>query len=97
MHDVSRSVQRTGLCGAAHRRGVAVLRARPSEVFRFPDRFSDAAQSYADGRGDHRAGRGHIDRHRRLYPRSEEHTSELESLMRISYAVFCLKKKTKIL
>src|SRR3546814_4917646 len=34
-------------------------------------------------RGD---GRGH--------PRSEEHTSELQSLMRISYAVFCLKKKT---
>src|SRR3546814_4504569 len=41
-------------------------------------------------------------RHRRLgrapgrarAPRSEEHTSELQSLMRISYAVFCLKKKT---
>src|SRR3546814_5712550 len=29
------------------------------------------------------------------YIRSEEHTSELQSLMRISYAVFCLKKKTK--
>src|SRR3546814_8079202 len=28
-------------------------------------------------------------------PRSEEHTSELQSLMRISYAVFCLKKKKK--
>src|SRR3546814_2930857 len=28
--------------------------------------------------------------------RSEEHTSELQSLMRISYAVFCLKKKIKI-
>src|SRR3546814_10791092 len=28
--------------------------------------------------------------------RSEEHTSELQSLMRISYAVFCLKKKTSI-
>src|SRR3546814_1079600 len=36
-------------------------------------------------------------RHRRgpaLGSRSEEHTSELQSLMRISYAVFCLKKKT---
>src|SRR3546814_8832157 len=36
---------------------------------------------------------------RRLYAdaalRSEEHTSELPSLMRISYAVFCLKKQTK--
>src|SRR3546814_10711147 len=30
-----------------------------------------------------------------VIPRSEEHTSELQSLMRISYAVFCLKKKKK--
>src|SRR3546814_10486589 len=29
------------------------------------------------------------------HPRSEEHTSELQSLMRISYAVFCLKQKQK--
>src|SRR3546814_2893165 len=39
--------------------------------------------------------------HQRLFAgfrcpaRSEEHTSELQSLMRISYAVFCLKKKTR--
>src|SRR3546814_9380787 len=32
-------------------------------------------------------------RRRHPSPRSEEHTSELQSLMRISYAVFCLKKK----
>src|SRR3546814_4518925 len=32
---------------------------------------------------------------RRSCHRSEEHTSELQSLMRISYAVFCLKKKTQ--
>src|SRR3546814_5962713 len=32
---------------------------------------------------------------RRQIVRSEEHTSELQSLMRISYAVFCLKKKNK--
>src|SRR3546814_3798837 len=31
-----------------------------------------------------------------LYTRSEEHTSELQSLMRISYAVFCLKNKSKL-
>src|SRR3546814_2806639 len=31
----------------------------------------------------------------RINARSEEHTSELQSLMRISYAVFCLKKKKK--
>src|SRR3546814_20206164 len=35
------------------------------------------------------------DRRRRKALRSEEHTSELQSLMRISYAVFCLKKKQK--
>src|SRR3546814_4360864 len=34
-------------------------------------------------------------RHPLYLGRSEEHTSELQSLMRISYAVFCLKKKTK--
>src|SRR3546814_2346850 len=33
--------------------------------------------------------------HDRGCQRSEEHTSELQSLMRISYAVFCLKKNTK--
>src|SRR3546814_4647349 len=33
------------------------------------------------------------DRARTFFARSEEHTSELQSLMRISYAVFCLKKK----
>src|SRR3546814_1353487 len=35
------------------------------------------------------------DRLKLKYDRSEEHTSELQSLMRISYAVFCLKKKKK--
>src|SRR3546814_3948595 len=35
-------------------------------------------------------------RHPELVSRSEEHTSELQSLMRISYAVFCLKKKNNI-
>src|SRR3546814_2966147 len=34
-----------------------------------------------------------IDRAMRSEPRSEEHTSELQSLMRISYALFCFKKK----
>src|SRR3546814_1937354 len=42
------------------------------------------------------SGKAAPDRHRcRPPPRSEEHTSELQSLMRISYAVFCLKKKIK--
>src|SRR3546814_3449982 len=42
--------------------------------------------------GDHRLHVGHLLAVQRL--RSEEHTSELQSLMRTSYAVFCLKKKT---
>src|SRR3546814_2860613 len=36
---------------------------------------------------------GHKHAYERHWPRSEEHTSELQSLMRISYAVFCLKKQ----
>src|SRR3546814_7811252 len=36
---------------------------------------------------------GHAPRLGLILARSEEHTSELQSLMRISYAVFCLKKK----
>src|SRR3546814_10830888 len=39
------------------------------------------------------AGRGPAARRHQADDRSEEHTSELQSLMRISYAVFCLKKK----
>src|SRR3546814_6243163 len=51
------------------------------------------------------AGWATVTRHRRaagymiasgMMQRSEEHTSELQSLMRSSYAVFCLKKKTKL-
>src|SRR3546814_3532336 len=50
---------------------------------------------------DQRRYRGHVDdrspagRSKDGQGRSEEHTSELQSLMRISYAVFCLKKKPK--
>src|SRR3546814_7360901 len=50
-------------------------------------------------RGDHGRWQGQGHREQRGRPhhavRSEEHTSELQSLMRNSYAVFCLKKKTK--
>src|SRR3546814_6147663 len=52
-----------------------------------------------------KAGRAPLRENSRLFPdtgradrahdRSEEHTSELQSLMRITYAVFCLKKKKK--
>src|SRR3546814_4008850 len=45
--------------------------------------------------GIDRADERHGDRPGIADDRSEEHTSELQSLMRISYAVFCLKKKKK--
>src|SRR3546814_2725726 len=49
--------------------------------------------------GRHPARRGHAGSgrvaRRHGFSRSEEHTSELQSLMRISYAVFCLKKKNR--
>src|SRR3546814_9034187 len=44
---------------------------------------------------NHRRQAAHRDAAIAHPPRSEEHTSELQSLMRISYAVFCLKKKKK--
>src|SRR3546814_2696174 len=43
----------------------------------------------------HRSTNGHRPRRAMRKVRSEEHTSELQSLMRISYAVFCLKKKNE--
>src|SRR3546814_3622304 len=47
-------------------------------------------------RHNYRRRNGHRQQHTILkIVRSEEHTSELQSLMRISYAVFCLKKKTQ--
>src|SRR3546814_7502536 len=58
------------------------------EVMQFGDDGSVAFRRAENGRG--RVG-GHG-----LVVRSEEHTSELLSLMRISYAVFCLNKKTKL-
>src|SRR3546814_12111821 len=55
----------------------------------------DGSGEGGEGRGCdlHRRGHALAARRRACGPRSEEHTSELQSLMRISYAVFCLKKK----
>src|SRR3546814_6629856 len=53
--------------------------------------FANAA--YSERRNARRQADDEAERADRL--RSEEHTSELQSLMRISYAVFCLKKKKK--
>src|SRR3546814_3077894 len=57
-----------------------------------PDHCRSDVPPRRDMRIELRAGDCHHPRNRL---RSEEHTSELQSLMRISYAVFCLKKKTQ--
>src|SRR3546814_4175707 len=75
---------------------------RTDTLFPYTTLFrSPAGREEAGGRGEDRAGpslragvryvRATI---RPTEHRSEEHTSELQSLMRISYAVFCLKKNT---
>src|SRR3546814_1379075 len=58
-------------------------------TFRFRKALRSPRGAATRGRADHRRARDNAE------PRSEEHTSELQSLMRISYAVFCLKKKKK--
>src|SRR3546814_2634260 len=76
-----------GMAGKAGGRGGGPA---ASEV---PDRWADPGrQTPSPGRGGR--GRQDLPVHGHGAPsRSEEHTSELQSLMRISYAVFCLKKK----
>src|SRR3546814_10750879 len=73
-------------------------RDRPHRLF---DRMRSRAVLGMGDRHDAGGNRRHLApmrarhrRQRRVHVRSEEHTSELQSLMRISYAVFCLKKKT---
>src|SRR3546814_6049241 len=55
-------------------------------------RAQDRPRAQPPRLGGMRDERAEIEGH--VLARSEEHTSELQSLMRISYAVFCLKKKT---
>src|SRR3546814_2715877 len=75
----------TTLFRSTPRRVVRAPRDRPEN--RFVDREkSPWERSRGHSRRPHRSG---------MPARSEEHTSELQSLMRISYAVFCLKKKNK--
>src|SRR3546814_3098850 len=70
-------------------------------TLRLPGIGGDAREAVAalavglggDQRSGHRLGVVSGRSGRRQHLRSEEHTSELQSLMRISYAVFCLKKK----
>src|SRR3546814_4893816 len=60
------------------------------------DRFVQVSKEYAELEPV-AAAAGDVRRLRAEAERSEEHTSELQSLMRISYAVFCLKKKKTLI
>src|SRR3546814_4495234 len=70
-------------------------RLRSQDVFDFtgPNAERQSAQSTVGGRMAIAANKSCARQGKPLFRRSEEHTSELQSLMRISYAVFCLKKK----
>src|SRR3546814_4000139 len=61
----------------------------------YPPAGAVAGHLYPDRRGYRPPVLAHVRRAAVRKHRSEEHTSELQSLMRISYAVFCLKKKKK--
>src|SRR3546814_9433043 len=74
------AVQRLGAQGHAGDRGIVGIDRDLGGLFR----AAAGATLHRGGAAGHR---------RRQARRSEEHTSELQSLMRISYAVFCLKKK----
>src|SRR3546814_3026710 len=77
---------------AASLTGGEVAKLRAEDIDRAVAVFPRLGQAFNWCRGcDHHIFNEHILRLGRM--RSEEHTSELQSLMRISYAVFCLKKK----
>src|SRR3546814_4086945 len=81
----TRGIRRSRRSGEGLRTGMDEQYVRGCQCRRAP-------QSSLDGllRG---GGERAVLRRNPAHPRSEEHTSELQSLMRISYAVFCLKKK----
>src|SRR3546814_4487792 len=98
----------TTLFRSHHRRAVAPQtdfdrRARPPIFDRVADQIVQKLEKLIPVAGNRRQPRLGVDQHlpfslgqpvaQRV--RSEEHTSELQSLMRISYAVFCLKKKNR--
>src|SRR3546814_3547764 len=85
-------------CANPHALGFQIVFQRGTH---FRVHFGEQAASAADGDINAQT-RKHLSQFYPDHPatdhqqRSEEHTSELQSLMRISYAVFCLKKKTKL-
>src|SRR3546814_6372400 len=96
---MSRSTARGWACGGSPRRLAPCENQAPgqrrSSLQQVFDTDRQIAYAYAGGVVD-RAGDGGGDTGQADFAdatRSEEHTPELQSLMRISYAVFCLKKK----
>src|SRR3546814_10113791 len=79
----------TWLMGIAYRCGLKALRRQGDESI--DDAVLPELECGVDPNEDPAVAFGAI-----VVIRSEEHTSELQSLMRISYAVFCLKKKNKV-
>src|SRR3546814_7233310 len=77
-----------------HASRVALLQRRHDTAHVLHAGGAELADDALDGRAH--VGLVHLLRQEALDDRSEEHTSELQSLMRISYAVFCLKKKNDI-
>src|SRR3546814_5427830 len=85
---------------------------RTDTLFPYTTLFRSGASANGEDRGVEHRGQHGVARHRFPYPavmrreelgvvtpgpfRSEEHTSELQSLMRISYAVFCLKTNNEL-
>src|SRR3546814_1346548 len=95
------TASRASLSKSREKTGIADYRRRPLSTVQLPSFIE-----YVKENSEYRCGRTypHIpvrsaypsqasNRDDRRQMRSEEHTSELQSLMRISYAVFCLKKK----
>src|SRR3546814_8713184 len=79
-------------------RGAAASHAHLTEFISLSNPGVRGAVASAGSLRDYAAGINQVINQQALqisFNRSEEHTSELQSLMRISYAVFCLKKKTQ--
>src|SRR3546814_2415087 len=93
-----RSAQRSSSSGQPQRRCCAATEAHREHRDRHGPSPSTSRRPHKRVSGRLRTGRRspvglRTVLRRLMLPRSEEHTSELQSLMRISYAVFCLKKK----
>src|SRR3546814_1632832 len=82
-------------CGAIPRRSYAVCETHHAAMLCMLGPCWTSSARMALPAGFHRSYRRNHPPRNGVPGRSEEHTSELQSLMRISYAVFCLKKKKK--